>query len=64
MDVLEIEANFFYQQLEEEILEHQHLKLVPPFGHERHECSRTDQFIRAQVQWHPINGRTVILEPI
>ena len=27
-------------------------------------CSRTDQFIRAQVQWQPTSGRTVILEPI
>ena len=28
------------------------------------ECHRTDQFIRAQVQWQPTSGRTVILEPI
>ena len=27
-------------------------------------CSRTDQFIRAQVQWQPISDRTVILELI
>ena len=29
--------NFFYQPLEEEVVEHQHLMLVPPFDHERHE---------------------------
>ena len=38
MDVLKVEANFFYQPLEEEVVEHKHLKLVPPFGHGRHEC--------------------------
>ena len=27
-------------------------------------CRRTDQFIRAHVQWQPASGRTVILEPI
>ena len=27
-------------------------------------CRRTNQFIRAQVQWQPASGRTVILEPI
>ena len=27
-------------------------------------CHRADQFIKAQVQWQPASGRTVILEPI
>ena len=27
-------------------------------------CRKTDQFIRAQVQWQSANGRTAILEPI
>ena len=38
MDVLEVEVNFFYQPLEGEVMEHQHLELVPPFDHGRHEC--------------------------
>ena len=37
MDELVVEVNFFYQPLEGEVVEHQHLKLVPPFDHERHE---------------------------
>ena len=36
MDMLVVGVNFFYQPLEEEVVEHQHLELVPPFGHERH----------------------------
>ena len=32
-----MEANFFYQPLGEEVVEHQHLKLVSPFDHGRHE---------------------------
>ena len=27
-------------------------------------CRRTDQFIRAQVQWQPASGRTIRFEPI
>ena len=38
MDELVVEVSFFYQPLEEEVVEHQHLDLVPPFDHERHEC--------------------------
>jgi hypothetical protein len=37
MDSLEVEVNFFFQPLEEEVVEHQHLELVPPFDHGRHE---------------------------
>jgi hypothetical protein len=37
MYVLEIGVNVFYQPLEEEVGEHQHLKLVPQLVHERHE---------------------------
>ena len=37
MDVLEVEVNFFSQPLEEEVVGHQHLGLVPPFGHGRRE---------------------------
>ena len=37
MDVLVVEVNFFYQPLEGEVVEHQHLVIVPPFDHERHE---------------------------
>jgi hypothetical protein len=38
VDVLEVEVSVFYQSLEEEVGEHQHLKLVPRLVHERHEC--------------------------
>ena len=34
MDVLVVGVNFFYQPLEEDV-EHQHVRLVPPFGHGR-----------------------------
>ena len=37
MDKLIVEVSFFYQPLEEEVVEHQHLVLVPPFAHGRHE---------------------------
>ena len=37
MDVLVVGVNFFYQSLEGKVVEHQHLELVPPFDHERHE---------------------------
>ena len=37
MDELIVEVNFFYQPLEEEVVEHQHLKPVPPFDRGRHE---------------------------
>ena len=37
MNVLVVGMNFFYQPLEGEVVEHQHLELMPPFGHERHE---------------------------
>ena len=37
MDVLVVGVNFFYQPLEEEDVEHQHLGLMPPFGHGRRE---------------------------
>jgi hypothetical protein len=37
MDVLEVEANSFYQPLGEKVVEHQHLEIVPPFDHGRHE---------------------------
>ena len=37
MDELVVEVNFFYQPLEEEVVEHQHLVLVPPFDHRRHD---------------------------
>ena len=36
VDELVVEVNFFYQPLEE-VMEHQHLVLVPPFNHVRHE---------------------------
>jgi hypothetical protein len=38
MDVLEVGVNVFYQPLDEEVGEHQHLELVPQLIHERHEC--------------------------
>ena len=31
---------------------------------EHYSCDRTILFIRAQVQWQPTSGRTIILEPI
>ena len=37
MDVLVVGVNFFYQPLEREVVEHQHLELVPLFDHGRHE---------------------------
>jgi hypothetical protein len=37
VDVLEVGVNVFYQSLEEEVGEHQHLELVPRLVHERHE---------------------------
>jgi hypothetical protein len=37
MDVLEVEVSVFFQPPEEGVGEHQHLKLVPPLVHERHE---------------------------
>ena len=37
MDELIVEVNFFYQPLEGEVVEHQHLMLIPPFAHGRHE---------------------------
>ena len=37
MDELVVEVSFFYQPPEGEVMEHQHLVLVPPFDHGRHE---------------------------
>ena len=37
MDVLVVGVNFLYQPLEGEVVEHQHLELMPLFNHERHE---------------------------
>ena len=37
MDELEVEVNFFYQPLEGEVVEHQHLELMPSFDQGRHE---------------------------
>ena len=39
-------------------------RLVANLEMNSYNCRRTDQFIRAQVQWQPASGRTVILEPI
>jgi hypothetical protein len=38
VDVLKVDVNLFYQPLEGEVVEHQHLELVPPFDHGRNEC--------------------------
>jgi hypothetical protein len=37
MDVLVVEVSFFYQPLEKEVGEHQHLMLVPRLVYERNE---------------------------
>ena len=37
MGELVVEVNSFYQPHEGEVVEHQHLVLVPPFDHGRHE---------------------------
>ena len=38
MDELVVQVNSFYQPLEGEVVEHQHLVLVPPFVYGRYEC--------------------------
>ena len=55
---------YIFTQSELNMRQRRWLELIKGYNLEVHYYSRTDQFIRAQVQWHPASSRIVILEPI